>query len=185
MLAGLPVRPFRKGKAHTRAPAPPGGVDAAKARSELETRAAHRLGAVFPEFAYGHEACAKKRQRDARAAAASARSRGASVPAAVADGAASGFDDAYDDFGGFGGGGMSDDDLGMPPPLEGADLDALEAAAAAGVALPALGDLAGRSGLHAPSAAGGEEPSYEDLVRAHVERCVYSPPPCCVLQRLC
>ena len=170
------MRPFRKGKTQMRAPAKGGAV--------VETRAAHRLGAVFAEFAYGHEACAKKRQREARAAAASARSRGAPVPAAVPDGAAAAFNDAYDDYGGFGGDGMSDDEFGMPPPLEGGYLEALEAAAAAGVALPAVGDLAGRAGLHAPSAAGGEEPSYEDLVRAHVERCV-PPLPCYVSCIVC
>ena len=147
---------------------------AAQARAAVEARSAQRLGAIFTEFAYAYEARSKQRQKEARAAAASASARGHAAPAvaaaanAVPNGGA--FDDAYDDFSGFGGGGMSDDDVGMPPApadADAVDMGALEAAAAAGVALPGMADiLGGRPG----GAAAGEGPSYEDLVRAHVER---------------
>ena len=167
------MRPFRKGRTQRRDAPPVAGLGACEARAQLEARAASRLGALFPEFAYAHEARAKTRQRERAAAArAQAGRRGAPGAPGSAAGAAAGAveleeEGDFDDFAGGFGGGMSDDDAGAGAPL---DSEALEAAAAAGTGLPSL--LGPRAPQ--PQRAPGQELSYEDAVRAHVESCLAS-----------
>jgi hypothetical protein len=161
------VKPFRKGRTQRRDPPASGAVAAAAARAAGEARHAARLGALFPEFAYAYEERAKQRKRERTAATrAAAAHRGGGAPLAAAQQAHGADDeDDDDDFGGggdYGGGGFSDDD-GDAAPLS---AEALEAAAAMGAALPSWD--AAPAPAHA--AADGEEPSYEDLVRAHIDR---------------
>jgi len=140
------VKPFRKGRTQRR------GGAAASAPADAAAAAARRatkLGALFPEFGYAHEALAKRSQRE-RAAA-----RRAAAPAAAPAAVASESEEEGDFGGDAGGGGWSDDEAA---PL---DVAALEAAAAAGSAPPAW-DVA------VPPAEAGEL-SYEDMVRQHIE----------------
>jgi len=160
--AGLPVRPYRRGRAGRREPPPAAGLGAPAARAQQAARAARRAGALFPEFLYAHEARARARAAAARAAARLARAAplAGAAPAGAADwldyGGGGGEED---DVGGFGDGAGWEDD-GEPEPM---DSEALEAAAAAGLRAPP-----------APRARAAEEepPSYEEQVRAHVEACL-------------
>jgi condensin-2 complex subunit H2 len=160
--AGLPVKPFRKGRTQRREAAVAGSVAAAEARATCAARQATRLGALFPEFAYAYEERAKTRKRERAAATRAAVARGAAPAAVAALAAAEEEDDDFGgggDFGGDFGGGFSDDDA--LPPL---DTEALAAAAAEGAAPPSWGDAA------PPPLAPRDDMSYEDLVRAHVDR---------------
>jgi hypothetical protein len=163
------VKPFRKGRTQRRDVPASGAVAAAEARATCEARHAARLGALFPEFAYAYEERAKqhKRERAAATHAAAAHRGSGGAPLAAAELAhGQEAEDDDDDFGGggdYGGGGFSDDD-GDAAPLS---AEALEAAAAMGAALPSWDSAP----APAHAAADGEEPSYEDLVRAHIDRC--------------
>jgi len=175
---GLPVRPFRKARPPRREPAPAAGLGAAAAIALLEARAAKRVGAVFPEFTYAHEARAKAVAKAARTAAAAAR--GAKQPAAAAAHGLFSLDagdvDDFLDGGGFGDANGWDDDGYAGPPEEGMeplDAAALEAAAAAGTAAE-VGAAAARRAAGGAGGPASEEPSYAELVRAHVESCLAS-----------
>jgi len=152
--AGLPVRPYRKARVVPRRPVQPSARQTAQ-----EARAAKRSGAVFPEFAYAYEA---RSRTQAKQRAAAQRAQAAARPASAQMAEA---EDDEDDGGGFADyGGGDDGGWGEEGAMPALDEAALEEAAAAGAAPPPL-----RAFGPAGGAAGSDEPSYEELVRAHVE----------------